>query len=290
MAACSTTGRSGGNRRDTGPAGLSRSRSPAGLHRSPPMAAGLAAATAGAGLLRDAPRRALGYPELAAGASPTSWARVIEFNDPARRLRAIIDSARPPRQRSWWPQVVTTPRSTGRSRPTTCAATAPTVNARVARDAGLAYQAYVRLKLASVRAFGAELIVTPGVPAQSPLSSGWWPRSSTPWAVSKGIVYARADSAALEFETQTADHLPAWVKFLLAFDVKYRERRLQFLIEGQNRLYQLLGQEHFAGFQLDGDRPPQARILCPPRRPAAAGERRILWRRGARAGGQHLPS
>jgi DNA-directed RNA polymerase subunit F len=66
--------------------------------------------------------------------------------------------------------------------------------------------------------------------------------------VRKGIVYARADSAALEFETQTADHLPAWVKYLLAFDVKYRERRLQFLIEGQNRLYQLLGQERFAGF------------------------------------------
>jgi hypothetical protein len=38
------------------------------------------------------------------------------------------------------------------------------------------------------------------------------------------------------------------VGYLLAFDVKYRERRLQFLIEGQNRLYQLLGQEHFAGF------------------------------------------
>src|SRR5207342_3883352 len=65
------------------------------------------------------------------------------------------------------------------------------------------------------------------------------------WAVRKGIVYARADSAALEFETQTADHLPAWVKYLLAFDVKYRERRLQFLIEGQNRLYQLLGQKRF---------------------------------------------
>ena len=37
------------------------------------------------------------------------------------------------------------------------------------------------------------------------------------------------------------------MKYLLAFDVKYRERRLHFLIEGQNRLYQLLGQERFAG-------------------------------------------
>jgi hypothetical protein len=85
------------------------------------------------------------------------------------------------------------------------------------------------------------------MPAQSPLSR-LVAEIIDAWAVRKGIVYARADSAALEFETQTADHLPAWVKYLLAFDVKYRERRLQFLIEGQNRLYQLLGQEHFAGF------------------------------------------
>ena len=37
------------------------------------------------------------------------------------------------------------------------------------------------------------------------------------------------------------------MKYLLAFDVKYRERRLHFLIEGQNRLYELLDQERFAG-------------------------------------------
>ena len=106
----------------------------------------------------------------------------------------------------------------------------------------------MRLKLASVRAFGAELIVKlRGMPPQSPLSRVV-AEIIDAWAVRKGIVYARADSEALEFETQTADHLPPWVKYLLAFDVKYRERRLQFLIEGQNRLYQLLGQEHFAGF------------------------------------------
>jgi len=45
------------------------------------------------------------------------------------------------------------------------------VNSHVASDAGFAYQAYVRLKLASVRAFGAELILQlRGIPALSPLS------------------------------------------------------------------------------------------------------------------------
>src|SRR5207302_2336616 len=85
-----------------------------------------------------------------------------------------------------------------------------------------------------------------GAPAQSPLSR-LVAEIIDAWALRKGIVYERADSEALEFEVSTADHLPGWVKYLLAFDVKYRERRLHFLIEGQNRLYELLDQERFAG-------------------------------------------
>src|SRR5215470_1308148 len=170
---------------------------------------------------------------------------VVEFNDQVRRLRAIVDSARPQVSELVSKVVTTTfdrPISTDDVR-----GWREQVNVHVARDAGFAYQAYVRLKLASVRAFGAELIVNlRGVPAQSPLSRVV-AEIIDAWAPRKGIVYERADSEALEFETQTADHLPAWVKYLLAFDVKYRERRLHFLIKGQNRLYQLIGQERFAG-------------------------------------------
>jgi hypothetical protein len=68
------------------------------------------------------------------------------------------------------------------------------------------------------------------------------------WAVHKEIVYEGADRDVLEFETQTGGSSPPWVNYLLAFDVKYRERRLHFLIEGQNRLYQLIGEERFEGF------------------------------------------
>src|SRR6266581_4886625 len=83
------------------------------------------------------------------------------------------------------------------------------VNDQVAIDAGFAYQAYVRLKLASVRAFGAELIVKlRGVPAHSPMSRAV-AEIIDAWALHKGIVYERADSEALEFETQTAGSLPA---------------------------------------------------------------------------------
>ncbi len=171
--------------------------------------------------------------------------RVIEFNDQVRRLRAIIDSARP--QISELVSKVVTTTFDRRISSEELRAWREQVNAHVARDAGFAYQAYVRLKLASVRAFGAELIVKlRAVPAQSPLSRVV-AEIIDAWALRKGIVYERADSEALEFEPQTADHLPTWVKYLLAFDVKYRVRRMHFLIKGQNRLYQLVDQDHFTG-------------------------------------------
>ena len=172
-----------------------------------------------------------------------SW--VIDFNDRVRRLRHIIDSARP--QIS---QLVAKVIDAKFDRPIASGelrAWREQVNSQVARDAGFAYQAYVRLKLASVRAFGAELIVKlRGAPAHSPLARVV-AEIIDAWAIRKGIVYERADSEALEFETPSAQHMPGWVKYLLAFDVKYRERRLHFLIEGQNRLYDMLDQERFAG-------------------------------------------
>ena len=171
--------------------------------------------------------------------------RVLDFNDRVRRLRGIIDSARP--QISQLVATVITAKFDRSVSSNDLRAWREQVNSQVTRDAGFAYQAYVRLKLASVRAFGAQLIVKlRGVPSQSPLSRVV-AEIIDAWALAKGIVYERADSEALEFDAHTAGHLPTWVKYLLAFDVKYRERRLHFLIEGQNRLYELLDQERFAG-------------------------------------------
>jgi hypothetical protein len=121
------------------------------------------------------------------------------------------------------------------------------VNSRVAHDAGSAYQAYVRLTLASVRAFGAQLIVKlRGAPERSPLSRVM-AEVIDAWAIRKGVVYESDETQALEFENASAGEMPVWVRYLLAFDVKYRERRLHFLIEGQNRLYQQIDQAQFNG-------------------------------------------
>jgi patatin-related protein len=176
-------------------------------------------------------------------ADELSW--VIEFNERVRRLRAIIDSARPHIS-----ELVTNVVTASFERPILSQELRTwreQVNSQVVCDAGFAYQAYVRLKLASVRAFGAQLIVKlRGGSAQSPLARVV-AEIIDAWAIAKGIVYERVDSSALEFDTATAEHFPAWVSYLLSFDVKYRERRLHFLIEGQNRLYGLLDQERFRG-------------------------------------------
>jgi patatin-related protein len=170
---------------------------------------------------------------------------VLDFNDRVRRLHTIIDSARP--QISLLVGKVIPDRLDQQVSSNELRGWREQVNNQVLLDAGFAYQAYVRLKLASVRAFGAQLIVKlRGAPAQSPLARVV-AEIIDAWALHKGIVYERIDSAALEFELPTATQLPSWVKYLLTFDVKYRERRLHFLIEGQNRLYDMLDQERFRG-------------------------------------------
>jgi patatin-related protein len=170
---------------------------------------------------------------------------VVDFNDRVRRLRGIIDSARP--HISELVAKLVPERIDGAISEDELRGWREQVNDQVAIDAGFAYQAYVRLKLASVRVFGAQLIVKlRGIPAQSPLSRVVADIIDA-WALRKGIVYERADSEALEFMAKSAEHLPAWVGYLLAFDVKYRERRLHFLIEGQNRIYDMLDQARFAG-------------------------------------------
>jgi patatin-related protein len=170
---------------------------------------------------------------------------IARFNDQARRLRAIIESARP--HISWLvadmmsanDEAITISRlGVWRSQ----------ANTKAARDAGFAYEAYVRLKLASVRAFVTRLIVDMrGVAPRSPFARAIGEIVDA-WARRAGVMYEPPDDRAAQQNGAAADAPPGWVRFLLALDVDFRKRRLSFLIEGQNRLYQMLGSE---GLDLD---------------------------------------
>jgi len=165
---------------------------------------------------------------------------VAEFNQQVRRLRAIVDSARPSIRRLV-AEVIAIDREQQINKDRICG-WRKQANMKAARDAGFAYDAYVRLKLASACDFVSRLIMEiRGVRSGSPFA-----RSITEiinaWAIQSGVTYEPADSRSLSTETaKDPDNSPNWVRFLLAFDVDYRKRRLSFLIEGQNRIFQMLG-------------------------------------------------
>lgn len=174
-----------------------------------------------------------------------SW--VSNFNDRVRRIRSIVEEARPRVSRLVEGIVNAAPDQ---------AVTAVQVRAwreevheQVKRDAGFAYEGYVRLKLASVRDFVSNLIASlRGVPPQSPLARAI-AEVIDAWSTQSGTAFQADDGALANFERGSAE-LPVapWVKFLLTFDVDYRRRRLHFLIEGQNRLYDIFGRQDAAGF------------------------------------------
>src|SRR5262249_2168641 len=180
-----------------------------------------------------------GIPSAQPRTHDLSW--VIDFNNQVRRVRDIIDSARPQISRLV-SRLITVPldRPIGAEQ---IRIWREQVNAHVVRDAGFAYAGYVRLKLASVRTFIAELIVKLRGVHDAPLSR-MVAEVIDVWASRRGLDYVESDATV---ENISPDSLAPWAKFLLAFDVGYRERRLHFLIEGQNRLYQLLDEARFEG-------------------------------------------
>jgi patatin-related protein len=171
---------------------------------------------------------------------------IDHFNEQVRRLRAIVDSARPNIRR-----LVAEAMTTDREQPISqdrIRGWREQANIKAARDAGFAYDAYVRLKLASARDFVSRLIMeVRGVRPESPFARSI-AEIMNAWAIQAGVTYESADGRSFQAETITGlDTAPRWIRFLLAFDVGYRKRRLRFLIEGQNRLTQMLGSPELEG-------------------------------------------
>lgn len=167
---------------------------------------------------------------------------IARYNEQTRRLRDIIDGARP-RVSRFVAEIINTEREAPISE-ARIRAWREQANIKATRDAGFAYEAYVRLKLASARDFVSRLIADiRGVRPNSSFARAIAAIIDA-WAIPAGAIYEPVDTVSLHAETATgSDSVPNWVSFLLTFDVDYRKRRLRFLIEGQNRLSQMLGSE-----------------------------------------------
>lgn len=162
---------------------------------------------------------------------------VNEFNEHTRRLRAIIESARPQISR-----LVTELSDVPLEKALSFEqihAWREAVNARAARDAGYAYEGYVRLKLDSVKGYAARLLCALCHAPSKSIEAQAVVAVVEAWSRRAGIEYEATPTSR---PTPSESAVPApWLAFLLAFDVDYRKRRLAFLIQGQNRQYGLLG-------------------------------------------------
>jgi patatin-related protein len=188
------------------------------------------------GALSDIPRSEPVADEL-------SW--VNGFNERARRLKAIVERARPQVSR-----LVGTVMTS-----TTAAITQEQIrrwreeaNIRAAEDGGFAYEGYVGLKLASAGAFLAQLIMAiRSVPPETPFGRGI-AEIVEAWAARSNAGDRHDDVGSFRSEAaQGLARAPDWINLLLAFDIDYRKRRLHFMIEGQNRLYAMLDAPSFHG-------------------------------------------
>jgi patatin-related protein len=171
---------------------------------------------------------------------------VIDFNDQVRHLRGIIEGARP-RVARLVGDVISEPLAPATASDRIKAWRAH-VNGQVVREAGFAYEAYVRLKLAAVRGFISRLIIgLRRVPQRSPFANAISVIVDV-WAAKSGYAYAEGEADGLAARRDAAK-LPRWVELFLAFDVEYRKRRLNFLIEGQNRLFRLVLEKEIEGLR-----------------------------------------
>lgn len=165
---------------------------------------------------------------------------VSDFNQRVARLKSILDSVRP-----WIVELVGEVIGDGIERGPTfrdIAIWRDRANTRAAKDAGFAYQGYVRLKILTVAdAVRRLLIDTASIGPNSP-GAAWIEREINAWLIAEGIVAANAASS----ETPPGK-APPWVRFLLTFDVGFRVRRLRFVVRALNQLYSRLGEPFMAG-------------------------------------------
>jgi patatin-related protein len=174
-------------------------------------------------------------------ADELGWIR--ELNHRARRLKALIEGARP--FVSGLVGSIVTADLTAPITPDQIRSWRELVNARVARDAGFAYQSYVRLKLIAAHDFVARTLVRLSGSTPRSLPAQAIAHIIEAWALKSGNSYAEPDGMVLRREGSDSQSLASWARLLLAFDVEYRKRRLNFLIEGLNRVYEMIDRTGF---------------------------------------------
>ncbi|QEX17868.1 hypothetical protein FRZ44_31710 [Hypericibacter terrae] len=185
--------------------------------------------------LSDIPRNEPVYDDLA-------W--VSRFNQSIKRMRHVLDAARPEIVRLV--SIVTNEVPITADFENTVRRWRDAANGVAAREAHYAYQVYARLKMAElVENLGRQVKLACGIDATSPLAPTV-PPALAHWIDREG---ARLPDGAIPVSVghEPGEKRPGWIRFLGAYDVDFRRRRLSFLIRGLNRLYGQLDTPALAG-------------------------------------------
>ncbi len=117
-------------------------------------------------------------------------------------------------------------------------------NNRARLETGFAYEGYLRLKLAAV---------IEDVATLTGMICGY-ERGSQKLARVVNVIQAWARLSGVSPETldlstifNPGKTVPPWVRFLLRFDVRYRQRRIRFVVRAVNQLYTCLDKPEYAG-------------------------------------------
>jgi patatin-related protein len=183
------------------------------------------------GALSDIPRNEPIHDDL-------SW--VSSYNAEVRRLQTVIDSARA-HIRAIAERIAgdaldgpLTGQEVGRYR--------DLANERARAETGFAYEGYLRLKLTAVLEDVAGMVA--GICGYVKDSAEALRVNAViqQWAYQCGVAPKEALQPAVP-----GGPLAPWVKFLLRFDVRYRQRRVRFVVRAVNELYTRVAEPAFAG-------------------------------------------
>lgn len=120
-------------------------------------------------------------------------------------------------------------------------------NNRARAETGFAYEGYLRLKLTAVIEDVAAMVAEVCGYGHDTAESARVITIIERWATLTGV-FPSPD--ALKRPPQPGEP-PAWVKFLLRFDVKYRQRRVRFVVRAVNHLYTRLSDPALQGLKTD---------------------------------------
>jgi len=185
------------------------------------------------GALSDIPRNEPIHDDLA-------W--VNTYNAEVRRLQMVVDSAR-----SHIRAMAEAISGTELDGPLTGVQVGKfreLANNRARAETGFAYEGYLRLKLTAVIEDVATLVGQICGYDRDTSESGRIIAVIQKWAALTGVSPSAED---LRKPADVALGPPSWVKFLLRFDVRYRQRRVRFVVRAVNLLYTRLAEPEFAG-------------------------------------------